>query len=199
MYEADQTGVAPLHQSPLRSIRWWPGPLVLAAETQMARIEFDGHRLEINGMAGMGGTAELQPGRTYLLMLNVAGADPDSGYPDILQQVPVGARLVGEADISYELLNGVLAIENRKPGAQMRDGYLVRVQSAPTLTLPHRPADGRFQPCSPVSFVVRVLQRRSCWTQCQPRTRLRTVYSASAGPCSSCNRPARPLCRLHPR
>ena len=121
MYEADQTGVAPLHLSPLSSTRWWPGPLVLAAETQMARIEFDGRRLEINGTAGLGETLELQPGRTYLLMLNIAGADPDSGFPDVLQQVPLVRVLVGEAGMSYELLNGILAIENRKPDAQMRE------------------------------------------------------------------------------
>lgn len=120
MYEADQTGAFPLHQSPLSSLLWWPGPLVLAAETQMARIEFDGRRLEINGTGGVGETVELKLGRTYLLMLNIAGANPDSGYADVLQQVPLLRVVVGQAGISYETLSGVLAIENRQPGAQMR-------------------------------------------------------------------------------
>ena len=120
VYESDQAGVTPLHLNPLSSIRWWPGPLVLSAETQMARIEFDAHRLEINGSAGAGGTAELKPGWTYLLMLNIAGANPESGLAEVLQQVPLLRVVVGEAGVSYETLSGVLAIDSRQPGVQMR-------------------------------------------------------------------------------
>jgi len=120
LYEADQTGVAPLHLSPLRSVRWWSGPLVLAAHTQMAQVEFDAHRLEIDGKAGAGEAEELQPGRTYLLALNIAGADPDSGLADVLQQIPLVRILVDETGLSYEVLSGILAIEDREPGAQRR-------------------------------------------------------------------------------
>ena len=120
IYEVDQTGVAPLHLSPLRSIRWWSGPLVLAAHTQMAQVEFDGYRLEIDGKAGAGEVEELQPGRTYLLALNIAGADPDSGLADVLQQIPLVRILVDETSLSYEVLSGILAIEDREPGAQRR-------------------------------------------------------------------------------
>ena len=120
IYEADQTGVAPLHLSPLNSLRWWSAPIVLAAHTQMAQVEFDAYRLEINGKAGSGENNELKPGRTYLLALNIAGADPDSGLADVLQQIPLVRVLVGDTGISYETLSGVLAIEDRRPGTQWR-------------------------------------------------------------------------------
>ncbi len=118
LYETDATGSVPSHPDPSAFVRWWDGPLVLAPETQMARIEFDAHRLEINGAAGAGGRERLEPGRSYLLMLTVAGYDPASGHVDVQQLVPLVRVVTSDAGIGYEVFSGIVALEPTVPGAR---------------------------------------------------------------------------------
>ena len=116
LYEADVTGTVPARPDLGAFVRWWEGPLVLAPETQMARIEFDAHRLEVNGAAGAGGREGLAPGRTYLLMLAVAGYDPMSGHVDVQQLVPLVRVAASDAGIGYEVFSGIVAFEPTVPG-----------------------------------------------------------------------------------
>ena len=66
LYEADRLGVSlrPSGNPNPRttSLRWWPGPVALQAPEQIARIEFDARRLEINGDSGGGAVDSLTPG-----------------------------------------------------------------------------------------------------------------------------------------
>ena len=112
------------------SLRWWPGPAALHAPEQIARIEFDARRLEINGDSGGGAASSLTPGQTYLLTLNVVGTDPRYGLVEIQQVVPLARVVVGETSVSYETLSGIVTIEHHAPGTIYRrtgyDGGLTR-------------------------------------------------------------------------
>ncbi len=118
LYEADATGTGPADPDFSRFVRWWNGPLVLAPDTQMARIEFDARRLEINGTAGAGGASGLEPGRSYLLMLAVAGYDPTRGYVDVQQQVPLARVVRSDAGVTYDVFSGIVAVEHLVPGTR---------------------------------------------------------------------------------
>ena len=115
LYQVDSSGALPANPDPRASIRWWNGPLLLAADTQMARVEFDPQRLEINGIAG-GGMAELVSGRTYLLTLNIAGTGTRSGFVEIQNQIPLARVVVGDANVPSEVLSGIVALEPRTVG-----------------------------------------------------------------------------------
>ena len=127
LYEASPLGVdlQPDNPNPrTASLRWWPGPVALRAPEQIARIEFDARRLEINGDAGGGAASSLTPGKTYLLTLNVAGTDPRYGLVEIQQVVPLARVVVGEGSVAYEVLSGVVTIEHHAPGSILqRTGY----------------------------------------------------------------------------
>ena len=106
------------------SLRWWPGPVALQSPEQIARIEFDAQRLEINGDSGGGAVDSLTPGRTYLLTLTVAGTVPRYGLVEIQHIVPLARVVVGETSVAYEVLSGIVAIEHHVPGTiYQRTGY----------------------------------------------------------------------------
>ena len=113
LYEVGPMGVTPLNPNPRDSIRWWNGPLLLKAKTQMARIAFDPRRLEINGDAGGGAATALVPGRTYLLTLNVAATGTRSGHVEIQQQIPLVRIVAGDAGVSSQVLSGIVTLEPR--------------------------------------------------------------------------------------
>ena len=114
-----------IHANPrTTSLRWWPGPIALHAPEQIARIEFDAQRLEINGDSGGGAVDSLTPGRTYLLTLTVAGTVPRYGLVEIQHIVPLARVVVGETGVAYEVLSGIVAIEHHVPGTiYQRTGY----------------------------------------------------------------------------
>ncbi len=120
LYESDPTGVVPSSPDPRSSIRWSSGPLGLAPEEQMTRIDFDAMRLEIDGQAGAGKASGLARGRAYILALNVAGADPRSGYVEIQQVVPLLRVVLTDGGVSYDVFSGVVAIEHWEPGVIVR-------------------------------------------------------------------------------
>ena len=126
LYEASRLGVDlhPDNPNPrTASLRWWPGPIGLNAPEQIARIEFDARRLEINGDAGGGSTSSLAPG-DYLLTFTVAGVDPRYGLVEIQHIVPLARVVVGETGVAYEVLSGIVAIEHHAAGTIMqRTGY----------------------------------------------------------------------------
>ena len=106
------------------SLRWWPGPAALYAPEQIARIEFDARRLEINGDTGGGSASSLIPGETYLLTLNVAGVDPRYGLVEIQHIVPLARVTVGETGVAYEVFSGIVTIEHHPPGTILqRTGF----------------------------------------------------------------------------
>ncbi len=115
LYAADALGIAPEDPGSHASIRWWRGPLALAPDAQIARLEFDPRRLEIDGKAGAGTASHLTPGAVYLLTLNVAGADQRSGSLDTQHVIPLArVRLDGDA-VAAEVFAGIAAIEPRAP------------------------------------------------------------------------------------
>ena len=106
------------------SLRWWPGPIALHAPEQIARIEFDAGRLEINGDSGGGAVDSLIPGQTYLLALTVAGTNTRYGLVEIQHIVPLARLVVGETGVAYEVLSGIVTIEHHAPGTiYQRTGY----------------------------------------------------------------------------
>ena len=127
LYAASPLGVGQAAESPnprAASLRWWPGPLVLQASEQNARIEFDARRLEINGDGGGGSASQLEPGRTYLLALTVAGVDPRRGLMEIQHIVPLARVVVGDAGVAYEVFTGIAVVEHDAPGTIFqRTGY----------------------------------------------------------------------------
>ena len=127
LYEASALGVdlQPDNPNPrTASLRWWPGPVALPAPEQIARIEFDARRLEINGDSGGGAASSLTPGQTYLLTLNVVGTDSRYGLVEVQHIVPLARVVVGETGVAYEVLSGILAIEHHAPGTvYRRTGY----------------------------------------------------------------------------
>lgn len=118
LYEADATGTGPAHPDLSRFVRWWDGPLVLAAETQMARIDFDALRLEINGTAGAGGSSGLEPGRSYVLMVAVAGYDPARGFVEVQQLAPLLRVARTDAGVAYDVFSGIVAVKHQVPGTR---------------------------------------------------------------------------------
>ena len=127
LYEASPLGVDlhPDEPNPrTASLRWWTGPAALHAPEQIARIEFDARRLEINGDSGGGAVTSLTPGKTYLLTLTVAGTDPRFGLVEIQHIVPLARVVVGETGVAYEVMSGIVTIEHYAPGAiYQRTGY----------------------------------------------------------------------------
>ena len=128
LYEASPLGVGlrpDISTNPrTASLRWWPGPIALQAPQQIARIEFDAGRLEINGDSGGGAASSLTPGRTYLLALTVAGIDSRYGLLEIQHIVPLARVVVGETGVAYEVLSGIVTIEHHAPGTILqRTGY----------------------------------------------------------------------------
>ena len=128
LYEASPLGVGlrPDTSTNQRtaSLRWWPGPVALQSPEQIARIEFDARRLEINGDSGGGAVDSLTPGQTYLLALTVAGTDTRYGLVEIQHIVPLARVVVGETGVNYEVLTGIVTIEHHAPGTILqRTGY----------------------------------------------------------------------------
>lgn len=127
LYEASPLGVGLDQANPnprTASLRWWPGPIALNAPEQIARIEFDARRLEINGESGGGSASSLSPGQTYLLALTVEGTDSRYGLVEIQHIVPVARVVVGETGVAYEVLSGIVTIEHHMPGTILqRTGY----------------------------------------------------------------------------
>ncbi len=127
LYEASALGVDlhPDNPNPrTASLRWWPGPAALYAPEQIARIEFDARRLEINGDTGGGSASSLIPGETYLLTLNVAGTDSRYGLVEIQHIVPLARVTVGETGVAYEVFSGIVTIEHHPPGTILqRTGF----------------------------------------------------------------------------
>ena len=120
LYEADPTGVTISSPDPRDSVAWWAGPLVLRSEAQMARIEFDGERLEIGGKASAGEEMKLIRGRTYLLALTIAGADPRSVYAEIQQVVPLLRVAITEQGLLYVVYSGIIEVKQQDLGVTVR-------------------------------------------------------------------------------
>lgn len=116
LYELGAMAFTPVDPDPRASIRWWRGPLLLAADGQMARIEFDLRRLEINGDPGGGEDLQLVPGRNYLLALTVAGVDPRSVHAEVRHQIPVAQIGMGPSGMSADVFSGIVRISPRTAG-----------------------------------------------------------------------------------
>ena len=121
LYEARPGGMTPREYHPENSLRWWSGPLVLAPDAQLARIEFDARRLEIDGTAGGATPARLVPGTAYLLALTVAGKDPRSGYAEVQHVVPLARVVLHDEGVTYDVFGGIVAVEPHEPGTIVRN------------------------------------------------------------------------------
>ena len=109
LYEVGPMGIAPGSPNSLDSQRWWPGPIALAPDTQMARIEFDPKRLQVNRDFGGGVANDIVIGRTYILTLNVADL-AHSGLAEIRQQVPIIRFKAGDEGILPQVFSGIVNI-----------------------------------------------------------------------------------------
>ena len=112
LYEVGPTGV-PMSPNPRTSKRWWVGPVVLDSSIQMARVEFDAGRVQVNGESGGGVANEIVVGRTYLLTLNVAVVGTRSGLAEISQQIPLVRFKAHDKSQSSEVFSGIVNL--RRP------------------------------------------------------------------------------------
>ena len=119
LYRSGPSGVVPVETDPRDSVWWWSAPLTLAVDTQMARIEFDPQRLTINGDTGVR-SADIVPGGSYLLALNVSRFSLETASLWVQQVIPLVRIDVHDAGISTEVLSGIVGIEHREVGAQSR-------------------------------------------------------------------------------
>ena len=110
LYPADASGMAPRDVDPRESAAWWQGPLVLSADLQLARLEFDPRALTINGDTGTGMDGVLRDG-SYLLALTLAGLPTGSGDLVVSRAVPLLKLNVQAGDYTVEVLAGILALD----------------------------------------------------------------------------------------
>ena len=120
LYELGSMAFTPVESDPRASIRWWNGPLVLATDRQMARVEFDLRHLEINGDPGSGGGSQLVPARNYLLTLNFAGADNRAGDAEVRHQIPLAHITTRDGITSAEVFSGIVTVRPGTVGAVNR-------------------------------------------------------------------------------
>ena len=123
VYEIGATGVTPRHPNPLVSIRWWPGPFTLSADTQMTRVEFDPRRLRINGDYGSGRSNDIVAGRMYLLKLNLSVIGTQSGLAVIQQQIPLVRFKAGDASWMAEVFSGIVSIREPMEASGLAHEY----------------------------------------------------------------------------
>lgn len=119
LYRLGASGAVPRETDPRDSVRWWSAPLTLAVDTQMARIEFDPRRLTLNGDPGVR-TADVVPGRSYLLALNVSRFSPETTSLWVQQVIPLVRIEVRDVGTSTEVLSGIVSIEFREVGGPSR-------------------------------------------------------------------------------
>ena len=112
LYRAGPAGVVPVEIDPRESVWWWSGPLTLAVDTQMARIEFNPQRLTINGDTGVR-SSDIVPGGSYLLTLNVSRFSPETASLWVQQIIPLVRIDVHDAGISTEVFSGITSVESR--------------------------------------------------------------------------------------
>ena len=127
LYETDPIGITPKHPNPRSSIRWWMGPLRLSAHTQMARVEFDPKRFQIDGDYGGGVDNEIVIGRTYLLTLNVAVVGTQSRLAEIQQQIPLVRFVAGDASKAPEALSGIVNIRRPMESSGLAHEYSSKI------------------------------------------------------------------------
>ena len=116
LYELGAMAFTPVDPDPVASIRWWPGPLVLAPDRQMARIEFDLERLAINGDRGGGSAESLAPDGRYLLTLNLAGKDTRTVYAEVSHQIPLAHITTQGGRMSAEVFSAIVTVRPPRPG-----------------------------------------------------------------------------------
>ena len=128
LYRSGPSGTSSRESNPESSLRWWLAPLVLQLENQSVRVRFDAERLEINGVSGAGSGGDLEPGSSYLLTLNVTGANPSDGTLDMQLQVPLVRVSVEGTRVKYHVLSGIVAIEDGhlgESGGKWREGIAI--------------------------------------------------------------------------
>ena len=113
LYEVGPIGVTPKHANPRSSIRWWPGPMSLSADTQTTRLEFDHKQIRLNGDYGGGVANEIVVGREYLLTLNVSIVGTQSRLAEIQQQIPLLRFEAGAGSKMVDVFSGIVSI--RRP------------------------------------------------------------------------------------
>ena len=125
--KTDPIGITSKHPNPRSSIRWWMGPLRLSAHTQMARVEFDPKRFQIDGDYGGGVDNEIVIGRTYLLTLNVAVVGTQSRLAEIQQQIPLVRFVAGDASKAPEALSGIVNIRRPMESSGLAHEYSSKI------------------------------------------------------------------------
>ncbi len=98
---------------PQDKIRLWNGPLALANETQMARVEVDPQEMTINGDLGLGRDKALIPGANYLLTLNVShGGGWLSSNIEVQHQISIAIIQFNGTQTTSEFTTGIISIES---------------------------------------------------------------------------------------
>ena len=110
LYKADVAAIGPAVEEPIKSIAWWPGPIILSVETQMGVIRFDGQRLTLNDVLPSGSPASLPDG-SYLLALTLAGMPEGSDSLEIRQIIPLLFFSNEQGQILYTSLSGLIGLD----------------------------------------------------------------------------------------
>ena len=107
LFRTDAAGAGP--DGP-ESARWWSGPLVLSVERQLARVEFDGLQLMVNGEPS-GAPMEL-PAGSYLLALTVAGGQADGGEFVTRRLIPLASLTSTDGLIGFQSYAGIVTLDS---------------------------------------------------------------------------------------
>ena len=111
LYEINWTSAHLSEFDPRAKIRLWNGPLVLSANTQMARVEVDPQKMQIDGDLGLGRDKELISGATYLLALNVSyGGGWLSNTIEVQHQIPIAIIRFDETKATSEIFTGITSV-----------------------------------------------------------------------------------------
>lgn len=96
---------------PRDKIRLWNGPLVLAADTQTARVEVDPRIMTLNGDLGLGRDRPLIPGETYILALNISrGGGWLSDNIEVQKQIPIAMIEFDGTQTTSEFITGITSV-----------------------------------------------------------------------------------------
>jgi hypothetical protein len=110
LYKADVAAIGPAVEEPLKSIAWWPGPIILSVETQMGALQFDGQRLTLDGVLPSGSPVSLPDG-SYLLALTLAGLPDGSDSLEIREIIPLLFFTNEQGLIRYTFLSGLIGLD----------------------------------------------------------------------------------------
>ncbi len=109
LYASDAAALGPDASNPADSLAWWPGPIILSVETQMAALRFDARALEVNGVNSGGSDGSLPDG-DYVLALTIAGLPEGAGELRIRAVIPLVSVVIASGQATYVAHSSIVGL-----------------------------------------------------------------------------------------